>query len=65
MEFKTDSVLNNLTFSVITVMEFNRVIIDVPDYFSGGGQADPLEFRNFFQGWGPGGKSDFRGEGVP
>ena len=40
-------------------------------FFQGGGQTDPLEFRNFFfRGGpggpgGPGGKSDFRGEGVP
>ena len=38
-------------------------------FFSGkGDQADPLEFRNFFQGLGPGGpggKSDFGGGGSP
>ena len=46
--------------------------IDVPDFFFRGGQKDPLEFRIFFSGGGPGGsggstggKSDFRGEGVP
>ena len=41
-------------------------------FFSGdGGQADPLEFQNFFSGGGPGGsggktggKSDFGGGGV-
>ena len=25
-------------------------------FFQGGGQADPLEFRHFFSGGGPGGK---------
>ena len=33
------------------------ISIDVPDFFfRGGGQADPLKFRNFFTGGGPGGK---------
>ena len=46
--------------------------IDVPDFFSGGGgQTDPLEFRNFFSGGGSrgsrgstGGKSGFGGGRV-